>query len=273
MTALLTPADSPGAPTGAGFVTGSLAVAGRTVRAFARTPQLVVVGTSIGAMFLLLFRYVFGGAIATPGLDYVDFLVPGFLVSTILFGGQAAAVGVASDMQSGFFDRLRSLPIHRTSVLAGRSLADLGLLLWGLTTTAAIGFAIGFRPDGDVASLAAAAGLLVVFGLAFSWVFITLGLVSGNAQAAEGMSMIIFPLSFISSVYVPVSSMPGWLQPVANTNPVTAMINSVRALTGGGAAEVGLAHSTAHWVILSLMWSAGILAVFVPLAVNRFTRR
>ncbi|QYG91414.1 ABC transporter permease [Iamia sp. SCSIO 61187] len=274
-TTIPTPITAPatGGSDGASFLSGTLAIAGRTLRAFVRTPQQIVFGTIAGAMFLLLFRYVFGGAISTPGLDYVDFIVPGFLVSGILFGGQESAVGVAADMESGLFDRLRSLPIHRTSVLAGRSLADVGRLAWSTTATALIGVAIGFRPSGSVAELALAAVLVLTYGLAFSWVFTTMGLVSGSAQGAQGLSMLVFPLSFISSANVPVDSMPGWMQPVAEHNPVTSMVNSVRSLTGGGATEVGLPHGTAHWVLLSLAWCAAITAVFAPLAVRRFTRR
>lgn len=180
---------------GASFVTGTLAIAGRTLRAFVRTPQQIVFGTIVGAMFLLLFRYVFGGAISTPGLDYVDFIVPGFLVSGILFGGQESAVGVAADMESGLFDRLRSLPIHRTSVLAGRALADVGRLAWSTTATALIGVAIGFRPSGSVAELVLAAVLVLTYGLAFSWVFTTMGpprsrpAPSGPAAAAQSQGV------------------------------------------------------------------------------------
>jgi len=135
-------------PRSAGLAASTLGIARRGLLKFARTPQLVVVGTIQSALFLLIFRYVFGGAIATGGLDYVDFLVPGFITTGVLFAGMGAAAGVAEDLQQGFVDRLRSLPIPRSSVLAGRALADTALLVWSLAVTAAVGFAVGFRLHG-----------------------------------------------------------------------------------------------------------------------------
>src|ERR1700738_4587985 len=141
---------------GAALVPASLSVAGRTLRKFARTPQLIVVGTIQGAMFLLIFRYVFGGAIRSGGLSYVDFLVPGFITTGVLFQGMGSAAGIAEDVETGFFDRLRSLPIPRASVIAGRALADTGMLAWGTAVTTAIGFAVGFRLHAGVPAALAA---------------------------------------------------------------------------------------------------------------------
>jgi len=250
----------------------AVAVARRTVRKFVRTPQLIVVGTVQGAMFLLIFRYVFGGAIDAGPVPYVDFLVPGFITTGVLFSGMAAAAGVAEDLEQGFFDRLRSLPIPRASVLAGRALADTGMLTWNLAVTAAIGFAIGFRLHGSVIEGLAAFGLCVVFGFAFCWLFITIGLVAGNAQAAQGMSLLVFPLTFVSSAYVPVDSMPGWMQTFAEHQPLTVMVDTVRALCLGDHAELVLGHSVGHYLAASLLWTAGLVAVFAPLAVARFRR-
>jgi ABC-2 type transport system permease protein len=258
--------------TTAGPVTTALAVARRTVRKFLRTPQLVVVGTIQGVMFLLIFRYVFGGAIGAGGLDYVEFLVPGFVVTGVLFSGTGAAAGVAEDMEQGFFDRLRSLPIPRTSVLTGRSLADTALVIWGAAITTAIGFAVGFRVGTGWVSALAAFGLVVVFGFAFTWLFITIGLYAGSAQAAQGLSLLVFPLSFVSSAYVPVDSMPGWMQGFAEHQPLTVMVDAVRALTLGDTATAVLGHSTAYYVVASLLWSAGLVAVFAPIAVFRYRR-
>jgi ABC transporter DrrB family efflux protein len=256
----------------AGPLTAATQVARRTVRQFVRTPQLLVVSTIQGAMFLLIFRYVFGGAITPGSVPYVDFLVPGFVVTGVLFSGTGAAAGVASDVEHGFFDRLRSLPVSRTALLGGRSLADTGLLTWGLAITTAIGFAVGFRIHGSAVEGLAAFGLCVVYGFAFTWLFITIGLLAGSAQAAQGMSLLVFPLTFVSSAYVPVDSMPGWLQPVAEHQPLTIMSNAVRSLALGDPALAGLSGSTAHWVILSLVWSAGLVAVFAPVAVLRYRR-
>jgi ABC transporter DrrB family efflux protein len=280
MTATMIPTPTPATATpgpattaGAGLVASSLAVARRTVRKFVRTPQLIVVSTVQGVLFLLIFRYVFGGAIDSGGLGYVKFLVPGFITTMILFAGTGAATGVAEDVQSGFFDRLRSLPIPRAAAVVGRVLADSGLLVWTLAVTTAVGFATGFRLSTDVPHGLAAFGLCVLFGFAFEWLFITLGLVAGNAEAAQGMSMLVFPLTFVSSAYVPTSTMPSWMQPIAEHQPITAMVNAVRCLTGGPAAEALLGHTTGHYVVASLAWAAGIVLVCAPLAVARFARR
>jgi ABC-2 type transport system permease protein len=255
---------------GASLLTAARVIAGRTIRKFVRTPQLIVVGTIQGAMFLLIFRYVFGGAISAGGISYVDFLVPGFIVTGVLFTGTGAAAGVAEDVEQGLFDRLRSLPIPRSSVLTGRVLADTALLTWNLTVTAAIGFAVGFRLHGGLVAGAAAFGLCVLFGFAFTWLFITIGLFAGNAQAAQGMSLLVFPLTFVSSAYVPVDSMPGWMQAFADHQPITVMVDTVRSLTLGDAAPAVLGHTTGHFLLASLLWCVGLVAVFVPIATLRF---
>ncbi|HET6949928.1 MAG TPA: ABC transporter permease [Acidimicrobiales bacterium] len=275
---VLTPAlpaptlDITPAPRTAGPLTAAAEVARRTVRQFARTPQLLVVSTIQGAMFLLIFRYVFGGAIDTGPVPYVDFLVPGYVLTGVLFSGTGASAGVAADVEKGFFDRLRSLPVSRSALLAGRAVADTGLLTWGLIVTTAIGFLVGFRVHGTVTQALAAFGLCVVCGFAFTWLFVWIGLMAGSAQAAQGMSLLVFPLTFVSSAYVPVESMPGWMQPVAEHQPITVMANAVRSLTLGDPALAGLSGSTAHWVGLSLLWAVGLVAVFAPLAVLRYRR-
>jgi ABC-2 type transport system permease protein len=255
-----------------GLVASTLVIAGRTVRSFARSPQLLVVGTIQGAIFLLIFRYVFGGAIDTGGVSYVNFLVPGFVTTTVLFVGMATAAGVAEDVEAGFFDRLRSLPIPRLSVLTGRAIADSGMLTWNLAVTVAIGFAVGFRLTGSVTDGLAAFALCLLFGFAFIWVFVTLGLFAGNAQAAQGMSLLVFPFTFVSSAYVPVHSMPGWLQGFAEHQPITAMVDAVRALCLGPDASRVLGHSAGHYVLAAVLWSIGIVVVFAPIAVARFRR-
>jgi len=260
---------------GADFVTAALQNAKRTILQFFRTPQLLMLGTVQGALFLFMFRYIFGGAIHPGGqLDYVDFLVPGFLVTGILWLGMAAASGVAEDATTGVHDRLRSLPIPRSSVMFGRSLADTSLTLWGLFVTGVLAFIVGFRLHADAPEVLLALALLVVAAYTFSWVFITIGLVSSSAQAANGMAtLLVIPVAFISAAYVPANSLPGWMQPVANNQPFTILSNAMRSLTLGGADKVGLGHSTAYWVVLSLVWCAGITLVFSMIAVSRFSRR
>jgi ABC transporter DrrB family efflux protein len=221
-------------------------------------------------MFLLIFRYVFGGAIQTGGVAYVDYLIPAMAAGTGLFA--SGAVGVADDISSGLFDRLRSLPIPRATTLLGRSLADTVLIAWGTSITVVLGFAVGFRVHGGALSALAALGLCVLLGAAFTWPFIYMGLVSGSAQAAQGMSFLAFPFVFVSSAYVPVDSMPGWLQPVAEHQPFTAMVGAVRALCLGDDAAAVLGHGAAWFVVRALLWSVAIVAVFATLAAHRFAR-
>ena len=155
------------------------------------------------SLFFLIYRYMFGGAIHVPGMPYVDYLVPGFIATGVLFSGIGTAAATAEDLEQGFIDRLRSLPIPRASVLAARAMADTALVAWSTAFTAAIAFAVGFRLHGSAIDGLAAFGLVIVFGFAFEWLFIAMGLFAGNAQAAQGMGMIVFPLAFVSSAYVP----------------------------------------------------------------------
>ena len=257
---------------GATFAAAALAYAGRTIRQFVRTPQLIVVNSAVSVMFLLIFRYVFGGAIGTGPVRYVDFLIPGLAASGAFFGGTGAAVGVASDVESGTYDRLRSLPISRTAVLVGRSIADTALGGWGLVVTIAVGYAVGFRFGGTVADAVLAVVLCIVFSAAFTWPFIWMGLVAGNEQAANGMGFLAFPLVFVSSLYVPVESMPGWMQGFAQHQPVTLMVDAVRALSLGDDAAAILPHDAGWYMVRATLWSLAIAAVFIPLAVRRFAR-
>lgn len=255
-----------------GFTATVAAVAARTVRKFVRSPQLLVTTLVGGATFMVLFRYIFGGAIASGRVSYVDFLVPGMVLTSVLISGTGTATGVADDLSQGFTDRLRSLPTRRLALIGGRVLAETAIAALNAVFTAALGFAVGFRPHGSVAQLLAALGLCVVCGFAFTWVFVALGLASGNPQAAQGMSMLAYPVMFVSSAYVRVDTLPDWMQPVAEYQPVTAMCNAVRSLALGDPALAGLAHTTGYWVILALIWTAGITVVFAPLTVLQFQR-
>ena len=262
------PAERP-----AGNVAVATTIGLRTIRRFLRTPQQMVLGTVTGAMFLLIFRYVFGGAIDAGPVPYVDFLVPGYIVTSVLFTGGDVAVGFADDLEKGVTDRFRSLPVSRTALLAGRVAAETVLLAMALAITTAIGFAVGFRIHGSLAEALGAFALCVAFGFAFMWVFALLGLVSGNAQAAQGMAMMVFPLAFVSSAMVPVATMPGFLQPIAEHQPVTVMINAVRSLGLGDSTLAGVGqHTTAYWVGLSLVWCAVVVLAAAPLAVRRYRK-
>jgi daunorubicin resistance protein C len=243
------------------------------VKKFVRTPQLIVAGTAQGALFLLIFRYVFGGAVGHTGsLRYVDFLVPGFVATSVLFSGMGASAGVADDLSLGLMDRLRSLPISRFSIIDANVWANTALTTLGLITTTAIGFAIGFRLHNGVGAALAAFGMCVVFAFAFCWLFVALGLFAGSPQAAQGVSFLVFPLTFVSSAYVPVSTMPDWMQAFANHQPITDMVNTVRILTEGQAAATVLGHSLSYYLPASLAWSGLIVALAAPLAVIRLRR-
>jgi ABC-2 type transport system permease protein len=243
--------------------TSTLIVTRRALLRFLRTPQLIVVGTLQMAGFMLVYRYVFGGAIDSGDVPYVDYLIPGFVTTGVLFTGIGAAVAMAEDLEQGFVDRLRSLPIPRSSVLAGRATADTAILVWLLGVTVALGFAVGFRLHGSALEGLAAFGLVVLFGYVFEWVFIAVGLFAGNAPAAQGMGLLVFPLTFLSSAYVPVDSMPGVLQAFAEHQPITYMVDAVRQLTLGQSPDA---------LPGALLWSAAILAVCAPLAVARYRR-
>jgi ABC-2 type transport system permease protein len=256
----------------AGLAKSTLTVARRALVRYRRTPQLIVLATIQMSLFFLIYRYMFGGAIHVAGISYVDFLVPGFIATGVLFSGIGTATAMAEDLEHGFVDRLRSLPIPRSAVLAGRAIADTAIFAWSTAFTAAIAFAVGFRLHGSAAEGLAAFGLVVAFGFAFEWVFIMLGLVAGNAQAAQGMGMIVFPFAFISSAYVPVSTMPDWLQVFAAHQPLTYMVDAVRALTLGPHAQALLGHPTSYFVTGALLWTVGIIAVALPLAVAKYRR-
>jgi ABC-2 type transport system permease protein len=249
-----------------------LIIARRAALRFARTPQLIVLATLQMSLFFLIYRYMFGGAVRPVGIPYVDFLVPGFITTGVLFTGIGTAVAMAEDLEQGFVDRLRSLPIPRSSVLAARAIADTAILTYSLGLTAAIGFAVGFRLHGSALDGLASFGLVIAFGFAFVWLFIALGMFAGNAQSAQGMGMIVFPFAFISSAYIPISTMPSWLQVFAKHQPLTYMVNVVRALTLGPHAQAVLGHPSSYYLTPALLWAAGIIVVSVPLAVARYRR-
>ena len=244
----------------------------RALLRYVRTPQLIVMATVQMTLFFLIYRYLFGGAIHIAGMPYVDYLVPGFVATGVLFSGIGAAVATAEDVHDGFIDRLRSLPIPRSSVLVARAIADTAILTLACAVTVGVAFAVGFRLHGTALEGLAAFGLVILFGFAFEWVFVTMGLFAGNAQAAQGMGMIVFPFAFISSAYVPVSSMPGWLQTFAAHQPLTYMVDAVRALTLGPQAQALLGHPAGYFVTRALVWTAAIIAVSLPLAVARYRR-
>ena len=245
----------------------ALAIAGRNLIAYRRVPQLLVFSTIQPVMFVLLFRYVFGGAFqsSVPGIPYVDYLMPGIFVQTTVFGAIATAVGLATDLKSGLLERFRSLPMARSAVLAGRTLADLARNVFVTALMATVGFAVGFRVHTGALAFFFGMGLVLLFGYALSWVFATVGLAVGDPETAQAAAFpLMAPLVFASSAFVPVATMPGWLQPFAQNQPLSVVVSASRDLVLGGA--------TATHVLQALAWCAAILAVAAPLAVHRYRR-
>ena len=246
-------------------VSDTLVLAKRSFLRIPRQPDLLVGFTIQPVMFVLLFVYVLGGAIATPGFDYVDFLMPGILVQSMAFGGFVTALGLAEDLKKGLIDRFRSLPMARSAVLTGRTVADVATNVIQLVVMLAVGLAVGFRFSSSVPEVVAGIVLLLLIGYAFSWVFAFIGLVSSSPEAANAYGFtIIFPLTFVSSAFVPVQSMPSWLQPFAEHNPVTAMVDAVRALF------LGIPAGNSVW--LAVAWSFALIAVFGGLSSWRYRR-
>jgi ABC-2 type transport system permease protein len=249
----------------AAAITDTADVTGRNLKTLFRTPQALIFATVQPVIFVLLFRYAFGGAIRVPGVDYVNFLMPGVFAQAVAFGAIGTAVGLSTDMRSGILVRFRTLPMARIAVLAGRTTADLARNIAVVVVMTGVGFAVGFRSGHGAGGLLAALGLVVVFSYAFSWVFVALGLSVSDPEAAQAISVpIIFLLVFTSSAFVPATTMPGWLQAVGTHQPVNALVNAERALVTGGPA--------AHDVLIALAWSAGVLLVFVALSVRAYAR-
>lgn len=245
-------------------------IAWRNLTAMRRVPQVLVFSTIQPIIFVLMFRYVFGGAIRPTGryesLPYVDYLMPGIFVQTIAFGSIQTGVGLAEDLGKGLIERFRSLPMARSAVLAGRTVADLIRNLFVFTLMLVVGFMVGFSLHTNLAALVVAVGVLLAFAFALSWVFAAVGLAVGNAEAAQAAAFpIMAPLVFASSAFVPLSAQPGWLRVFSGHQPVTITVDAVRALF--------LGHGpTLTPTLQSLAWSVGIIAVFAPAAVGRYRR-
>ena len=247
------------------LVTDTLVIAERNLIRLPRAPDLLLAFTVQPIMFVLLFRYVFGGAISTPGYSYVDFLIPGIIVQNIAFGGFVTALGLNEDVHKGLIDRFRSLPMARPAVLAGRTIADVVTNALSMTILLITGIIIGFSFQTSVGEVIAGIGLLLLFGYAFSWVFAFLGLLVSSPEAANSVGFIaVFPLTFISSAFVPVDSMPEPLKTFAEVNPFTIVVDAMRALWVGAPAGNNV------WG--AVVWSLVIIAVFAPLAVARYRR-
>jgi len=241
----------------------------RNLLKYLRLPNLLVFSTIQPIMFVLLFSQVFGGAIEGAlklqgwPYKYIDYLMAGIFVQAVIFGSMQTGVGLADDLTRGLVDRFRSLPMARSAVLAGRTTSDTVRNVFVVVLMTAVGYAIGFRFHGGFVGAIAGLGLAVLFGLAFTWISAFIGMSVGDPETAQAAGFIwIFPLIFASSAFVPIQSMPSWLQTFARNNPITHTVNAIRALTQGGPVW--------HDLWLALAWMIGILLVFVPLSVRRY---
>lgn len=237
----------------------------RHLRAVPRDPELLIYSTLQPVMFILLFNYVFGGSIAAPGYDnYTQFLIPGILAQTVVFGSAFTSVGIAEDMQKGFMDRLRSLPMSQPAVLIGRTISDLLRNLLSFISMVLVSLAIGFRFEGGLFNAVIATLLLLMFSYSLSWINALIGLSVKSIEAANSAGFTwMFPLTFVSSAFVPIENMTPWLRRVAEANPFTVLTDAVRALTNG--------HPVGDAVWQSIAWIVGITLVFAFLSIRKFT--
>ena len=261
------PQDAPGLFTRARWaVSDTLTISRRNLLVWARVPAYIMFTIIQPVMFVLLFRYVFGGAIAvnTKG-GYVNFLLPGILAQTAAFACFGTAISLAQELKKGVIDRLRSMPMARSAVLAGRLVADTGRMLVTILIIVAVGYAVGFRFSNGAGPAIGMVVLATVFGLAICCIAAYTGLAIGDEESVQAFGMIwLFPITFLSSAFVPIHTMPGWLQAFANNQPVTYVIDAMRGMALGGPIETPL------WK--GLVWLAGIFIVFLPLAVRAYRR-
>lgn len=242
-----------------------VAMTKRNMLRYIRLPQLLIFSTIQPVMFLLLFAYVFGGAIATSSSTYINYLIPGIIVQTVIFGAMQTGVGLADDLSKGLIDRFRSLPMARSAVLAGRTISDTIRNVFVVLLMSGVGYLIGFRWQQGGWKALAALGLTLLFGFAFSWISAVIGMLVKNIETAQVAGFIwVFPLVFASSIFVPVSSMPSWLQSFAKHSPITVTVNTVRSLVLGGNVQASL------WD--ALIWMTWILIIFVPLAIYKYRK-
>jgi ABC transporter DrrB family efflux protein len=272
MTAVTVPARPLGEPGDPGLglrarwaIIDTLTITRRNLLVWIRVPAYIAFTVIQPVMFVLLFRYVFGGAIPVPGGNYVDFLMPGIIGQTAAFATFGTAIALAQELQKGVIDRLRSMPMARSAVLAGRLVADTGRMFITIVIIIGVGYLVGFRFQNGWFLAVAMVVLATVFGLAICCVAAYTGLAIGDEESVQAFGMIwLFPLTFVSSAFVPVSTMPGWLQAFASNQPVTYVIDTMRAMALGGPIATNL-----YW---SIGWLAGIFIVFAPLAVRAYRR-
>jgi ABC-2 type transport system permease protein/oleandomycin transport system permease protein len=267
MTAIAEPTWTPGLSSRIRWgISDTLTLTKRSLLVWLRVPAYLVFTVIQPVMFVLLFRFVFGGAIPvkSPG-GYVNFLLPGIIAQTAAFSTFGTAIVLAQELKKGVIDRLKSMPIARSAVLTGRLVADTGRMLITILIIVGVGYAVGFRFLNGAGLAVAMVVLATVFGASIACISAFTGLAIGDEESVQAFGLIwIFPLTFVSSAFVPIATMPGWLQAFANNQPVTYVVNTMRAMALGGPIEANL------WK--SLAWIAGIFIVFVPLAVRAYRR-
>jgi ABC-2 type transport system permease protein len=256
-------------------VADGLTITRRNLIKVKRVPDLIVFATLSPIMFVLLFRYVFGSAIPIPGIDYAEFLLPGILAQTIVFGSTITGASLADDLQKGLIDRFRSLPMSRSAVLVGRTVADLGLNSISIVVMVITGLLVGWRVHSSPGEVIGGFLLLLLFAYAMSWVMATVGLLVRTPEVVQNASFIvIFPLTFIANTFVPTNNFPAVLKVIADWNPVSAVVQAARQLFGNTAPILETSHawSLQHPVVYTLIWAVVLLVVFVPLSVRIYQR-
>jgi ABC transporter DrrB family efflux protein len=237
----------------------------RNLLQYLRVPQLLVFSTIQPIIFVLMFRYVFGGSINTGPVPYVDYLMPGIFLQVVVFGSLATAIGLATDLKSGLMERFHALPMWTPAVLVGRTIADLTRNVFVVILMMVVGFLVGWRIHTSLLSLIPGILLVLLFGYAMSWIFATVGLAVKDPETAQAAAFpVLAPLVFASAAFVPVANMPGWLQPWARNQPVSVTAEAVRALTIGGPAS--------SLVLKAILWSVLIIAIFAPIAVRLYRK-
>ena len=250
-------------------VSDTLVLTRRALLVWIRVPAYIVFTVIQPVMFVLLFRYVFGGAIQVPGGSYVNYLMPGIIGQTAAFASFGTAIALAQELKKGVIDRLRSMPMARSAVLSGRLVADTGRMLVTILIIVAVGYVVGFRFQNGFGPAVGMVVLATIFGLSICVIAAFTGLAIGDEESVQAFGLIwLFPLTFVSSAFVPIASMPGWLQAFANHQPVTYVVNTMRGLALGEPYSANLASNMWH----SVAWLAGIFIVFVPLAVRAYRR-
>jgi ABC-2 type transport system permease protein len=256
-------------------VADGLTITRRNLIKVKRVPDLIVFATLSPIMFVLLFRYVFGSAIPIPGIDYAEFLLPGILAQTIVFGSTITGASLADDLQKGLIDRFRSLPMSRSAVLVGRTAADLGLNSISIVVMVITGLLVGWRVHSSPGEVVGGFLLLLLFAYAMSWVMATVGLLVRTPEVVQNASFIvIFPLTFIANTFVPTNNFPAFLKVIADWNPVSAVVQAARQLFGNTAPILETSHawSLQHPVVYTLIWAVVLLVVFIPLSVRIYQR-